>query len=88
MVFNISANVFDTLSTVDAIKASLDMEHNYGGGTPTSAVYCEHLKGFLRAMKTSVEEEMLRYDDNSYEASVLKQIVIHIEETLKIKMKQ
>lgn len=85
MVFSISADTGDAWSVIDAIKASLDMEHNYGGGTPTSAVYCEHLKGFLRAMKTSVEEEMLRYDDNSYEASVLKQIVIHIEETLKIK---
>ena len=83
MVFNISADTGDIWSVIDAVKASLDMEYNYGAGTPTSAVYCEHLKGFLRSMKTSVEEEMLRYDDNSYEASVLKQIVIHIEETLK-----
>lgn len=83
MVFNIKANVFDTLSTVDAIKASLDMEHNYGYGTPTSVNYCDHLKGFLRSIKTSVEEEMLRYDDNSYEVSVLKQIIIRIEEVLK-----
>lgn len=83
MVFNIRADTGDMWSVIDAIKASLDMEYNYGAGTPTSAVYCEHLKGFLRSIKTSVEEEMLRYNDNSYEASVLKQIVIHIEDTIR-----
>ena len=83
MVFSISADTGDARSVVDAIKASLDMEYNYGGGTPTSAVYCEQLKGFLRSMKTSIEEEMLRYDAHSYEVSVLKQIVIHIEDTIK-----
>lgn len=83
MVFNISADTGDIWSVIDAIKASLDMEHNYGYGTPTSDVYCEHLKGFLRSIKTSTEEEMLRYNDNSYEASVLKQIVIHIEDIIR-----
>lgn len=83
MVFSISADTGDAWSVVDAIKASLDMEYNYGGGTPTSAVYCEHVKGFLRSMKTSVEEEMLCYDDNSYEVSVLKQLVIHIEDIIR-----
>lgn len=83
MVFDIRADTGDVWSVIDAIKTSLDMEHNYGGGTPTSAVYCEQLKGFLRSLKTSVEEKMLCYDDNSYEASVFKQIVIHIEGTIK-----
>ena len=82
MVFSISADTGDVWAVIDAIKASLDMEHNYGGGTPTSVVYCEQLKGFLRSMKTAVEEKLLHYDDNSYEASIFKQIIVHIESVI------
>ena len=83
MVFNIKADIVDAEASVEAIQSVLDMEHNYGMMTEGSIDYCERLKGFLRSMQSSLEEELLRYDDNSFEASRINLLIVKIESILK-----
>lgn len=82
MTINVKIDLSDIASTVEGIETVLKMEANYGEADPDTEQYCTQLRGFLYSARDALEEEILRYDDISYEAFEINGVISKIKEAI------